>query len=119
MQIDKSTAAHRELPCGAARSQRAKIMQETALITVDLVRKTTLQSLARMIQPLLRLADSVQQLPRESTRATLDTPLKIGNIWHNQFRGSARGGRAEVSDKIADGEIDFVANCRDNWHCRM
>src|SRR6266487_774495 len=119
MQIDKPTAAHHELPCGAARLQRAKIMQETALITVDLVRETTLQSLARMIQSLLHLADSVQQLPRERARATIDTPLKIAKIWHNQFCGSTRSRRAQVSDKIADGEIDFMANCRDNWHSRM
>ena len=86
-------------------------MQETALITVDLMRETTLQSLARVVEPLLRVADSVQQLARERAHATVEPPLKVDNIGHDQFRGSAGCRRAQIRDEIADGKINFVTHC--------
>ena len=71
-------------------------MQEAALVTVDLVREAALQSLARVVESLLRVAYAVQQLARERAGATVDAPLEIVNIGHNQFRCRARCGRAEI-----------------------
>src|SRR5439155_23790069 len=99
--------------------QHAKSVKEAALVTVDFMRKTALQSLARVVQPLLRVTDTVQQLVRERPRATVDPALKIGNVGHDQFRRSARRRRAQVCDEIANSEVDLVTDCRDDRHGGM
>jgi hypothetical protein len=91
-------------------------VEKTALVTVDLVREAALQNLACVVQPLLRVLDPVEQLARKPARATIDPPVKIDNIRDNQFRCSARCGRAQISNEITDGKIDFVTDRRDNWH---
>src|SRR5262245_17385373 len=116
MQIGKTVAAHHELAHGTARLQHAKSMQEAALVTVELVRQAALQGLACMIKSLLRVAQAVEQLAPQRARATLDLPLEIDYVRDNQFRGSTRSGSAQVRDEIADGEIDFVTDRRDDWH---
>src|SRR5262245_21025972 len=116
MQIGKTVAAHHELAYGTARLQHAKSMQEAALVTVDLVGETTLQGLACVIESLLRVAQAVEQLAPQRARATLDLSLEIDYVRDNQFGGGTRSGGAQVGDKIADSEIDFVTDRRDNWH---
>ncbi len=110
MQIDKTVAAHDEFAGGAARLQRRRNVQKTALVTVDLVAETAPQSLAGMIEPLLRVAHPVEQLAPERTRAVIHVPAKIGNVRDNEFRRCARSRGAQVGHEIADGEIDFVAD---------
>src|SRR6266508_1027285 len=83
------------------------------------MRETTLQGIPRMVEPLLRVAYTVQQLAAQRARATIDLPLQIDDVGDNQFGGSAWGRRAQVCDKIANGEIDFVTDSRDDWHCGM
>src|SRR6266550_4626679 len=117
MQIDEAIATHHQLTFRTARVQRGRDVEEAALVAVDLVREATLQNLACVVQPLLRVAESVQQLARKPARATIDPPVKIDNIWHNQFRCSARCGRAQIRDEITNRKIDFVADRGDNWHC--
>src|SRR5207244_10386110 len=111
MQITETVAPHHELAHGTARLQHAKRMQEAALVRVDLMRKTALQRLTRVIEPLLRVTDAIQQLASQRARATVDPPLEVNNIRNNQFRGSTRRRRAQVRDEIADGEIDFMTHC--------
>src|SRR5436309_16056348 len=94
-------------------------MEAHAPVAYDLMRKAALQNLASMIQPLLCVAHPVQYLVRECARAAIEPPLKIGNIGYDQFSRSTRRGRAQVRDKIANGEIDFMANCRHNRQGRM
>ena len=94
-------------------------MEKTALVALNLVAEAALQRFARVIQTLLRVAEPIHQLAPERTRATIDAPLKIDNIGDNQFRGGAGGGRAQISDEIADGKIDFVTHRRDNGHGGM
>ena len=107
MQIGKTIAAHHQLVQWAACLQNAKGMHDGALHRVDVVRETTLQSLAPVIQALLRVAYTVQQLARKQARATLDLPLKIDNIGDNQFRGGTGRRRAQVCDEIGNREIDL------------
>src|SRR5262245_35970865 len=116
MQIGKTTAAHHELARRTARLQRTRDVHETALVVLELVREATLQSLSCMIQTLLGVADPAKQLTRDRARATVESPLQIDNVRHDQFSSSARRGRAQIGDEIADGKIDFMANCRNNWH---
>src|SRR2546430_11755034 len=94
-------------------------MHDGSLHRVDVVRETTLQYLAPVIQALLRVAYTVQQLARKQARVTLDLPLKIDNIGDDQFRGDTRRRRAQVCDKIGNREIDFVTDRRDNRHGGM
>src|SRR5437773_11048072 len=115
MQIGKTVAAHYELAGGTARLQSGSDVEETAFVAVDLVRKAALQGLARVVEPLLRVAHPVQQLAGKPARATVNSSLKIDNIGHNQFCRSARCRRAQIGDEIANGKIDFVTDCRDNW----
>jgi hypothetical protein len=49
----------------------------------------------------------------------IDSPPKIDNIWHNQFRGRARRWRAQVGHEIANRKINFVTDCRDDWHANI
>src|SRR5215468_8521176 len=91
-------------------------MVQPAFITLDLVRKTALQGLTRVIEPLLRVANAIKQLPSQSAQATVDLSLEINDVRDNQFGGSARSRRTQVCDEIANGEIDFVTDCRDDWH---
>src|SRR5438067_809778 len=108
MQIGKSAAAHYELPRKLSGEQGGHDVGEATLVAVDPVRETTLQRLTRVVQSLLRVAHTVQQLACKRACATVDPPLEVNNIGHDQFRGSARCRRAQVGDEIADGEIDFV-----------
>jgi hypothetical protein len=85
-------------------------VEKAALVGVDLVCEATLQSLARVIQPLLRIANPIQQLARERARATVDLSLKIHNVGHDQFRRGTGCRCAQIRDEIAYGKIDFVAN---------
>src|SRR5512132_3288882 len=94
-------------------------MVQTTLVTLNLMRETTLQGIPRVVQPLLRVAYVVQQLAAQRARATIDLPLEIYDIRHNQFGGSARGRRAQSCDKVANGKIDFVTDSRDDWHGGM
>jgi len=119
MQIGKTIAAHHQLVHRAACLQNAKGMHDSALHRVDVVRETTLQCLAPVIQALLRVAYTVQQLARKQARATLDLPLKIDNIGDDQLRGGTRRRRAQVCDEIGNREIDFVTDRRDSRHGGM
>ena len=94
-------------------------MVETALVALNLMRETTLQGLASVIEPLLRVAYAVQQLAAERVRATINLPLEIYDIRDNQFGRGAWGRRAQICHKIANGEIDFVTDSRDDWHGGM
>src|SRR6267154_4076985 len=94
-------------------------MVQTALAALNLMRETTLQSIPRVVEPLLRIAYAVQQLAAQRARATIDLALEIYDIRNNQFGGSARGRRAQIRDKIANGKIDFVTDSRDDWHGGM
>src|SRR5436190_23855296 len=116
MQIGETVPAHHEFTRGTARLQRGSDVEETAFVAVDLVRKAALQGLAGVVEPLLRVAHPAQQLPRKRACATIDPSLKIDNIGHNQFRRSARCGRAQIRYEITDRKIDFVTYRRDNWH---
>jgi hypothetical protein len=92
-------------------------VEKAALVAVDPVCEATLQSLARVIQPLLRLADAVQQLARKRARTTVDLSLKIRDVGDDQFcRGTGRG-RPQIRNEIANRKIDFVPDRGDNWHC--
>src|SRR5436190_8710798 len=91
-------------------------MGQVALVTVELVREAALQRLPRMVETLLCVADSAQQLARERTSATIESALKIENIGHDQFRGGTWCGRAQVGNEIADGKIDFVTDRVNYWH---
>src|SRR3982751_2557867 len=104
MQIREKVASHREFAGGSA------------LVTVELVREATLHRLPRMIETLLCVADSAQQLARERTRASVEASLKIENIGHDQFRGGTWCGRAQVGNEIADRKIDFVTDRGNYWH---
>src|SRR5438093_11695059 len=106
MQIGKTIAAHHQLVPRAACLQNAKGMHDGALHRVDVVRETTLQCLVPVIQALLRVAYTVQQLARKQARATLDLPLKIDNIGDDQFRGGTRRWSAKVC--VAIGNRDYV-----------
>ena len=75
-------------------------MGEVAFVTVELVREATLQSLARVIQTLLGLADPAEQLARQRPCATVDPPLQIDSVGHDQFSRGARRRRAQVGDEI-------------------
>ena len=101
MQIGKPIAANHEFAPGTTCLQRTRDMEKAALVTVELVRKAALQSFARVIQPLLRVAHPVEQLARERAGATVDTSLEIVNIGNNQFRCRARRRRAQIRDEIA------------------
>src|SRR5439155_12608487 len=116
MQIGETVPAHHEFAGGTARLQRGSDVEETAFVAVDLVRKAALQGLAAVVEPLLRVAHPVQQLACKPARATVNSPLKINNIGHNQFCRSARCRRAQIRYEITDRKIDFVAHRRDNWH---
>jgi hypothetical protein len=91
-------------------------MEEASPVIVELVRQAPLQSLTCVIQTLLRVTEPVQELPRKRTRASIDLPLKIDNIGHNQFTGCAGSRRPQVRHEIADGKIDFMADRRDYWY---
>src|SRR5947207_8768716 len=116
MQIGETVAAHHEFPRGTARLQRSSDVEETAFVALDLVRKAALQGLASVVEPLLRVAHPVQQLACKPAHATVNSPLKIHNIWYDQFCRGTRCRSAQIRDEIADCEIDFVTDCRDNWH---
>src|SRR3954454_22587327 len=72
-----------------------------------------------MIETLLCVASPVQQLTCKRAGGPVDVAAKINNVRDDQFRSSARRRRSQVRDKIADGEINFMTDCRDNRYCRM
>src|SRR6266536_851036 len=102
MQIGKTIAAHHELARRTACLQRTDDVEEAAFVAVDLMREATLQSLARVIEALLRVAHPVEQLAPDCTCAVIHVPAKIGNVRYNEFSCSARCGRAQVGYEIAD-----------------
>src|SRR6266566_1795311 len=116
MQIGKMVAAHHQLAHWTACLHHTQGMVQTALVALNLMRQTTLQGVPRVVEPLLRVAYAVQQLAAQRARATIDLALEIYDIRDNQFGGSARGRRAQICDKVANGKIDFVTDSRDDWH---
>src|SRR4029077_11441861 len=94
-------------------------MVQTALVALNLMRETALHGIPRVVESLLCVAYAVQRLATERARATIDLALEIDDIRDNQFGGSARGRRAQICDKIANGKIDFVTDSRDDWHGGM
>jgi hypothetical protein len=62
MKVGKIVAAHHQFAHGTARLHHTQRMVQTALVALNLMRETTLQGLARVIEPLLRVAYAVQQL---------------------------------------------------------
>src|SRR5215475_1838990 len=119
MEISKMVASHHQLAQRTARLHHTKSMVQPPFVSLNLVRKTALQGIARVIKALLRVANAIQQLAAKRECATVDLPLEIYDIRDNQFGGSARRGRAQVSHKIANGKIDFVTDRRDYWHRGM
>src|SRR4029453_17304576 len=95
-------ATQHEFAGGTARLQRNRNVQETALVTFDLVAETAPQSLTRMIEPLLGVAHPVEQLAPDCTRAVIHVSAKIGNLRDNEFRRCARSRGAQVSHENAD-----------------
>ena len=75
MEIGKMVAAHQQLAHGAARLHRTNGMVQPALVALNLVRKTALQGIPRVVEPLLRVAHASQQLAAQRARATIDLPL--------------------------------------------
>ena len=112
MQIGKTIAAQHEFAGGAACLQCCGNVEEAALVTVDLVAETAPQSLARMIEPLLRFAHPVEQLAPDCTRAVVHVPSKIGNVRDNKFCRCARSRGAQVGHEIDFTISDFVADLR-------
>src|SRR5437879_13588046 len=96
MQISETVAPHHELAHGTARLQHAKSMQEGALVRVDLMRKTALQHLACVIEPLLRVTDAIQQLASQSARAAFGLLPKIDDVRNSPLRGSTPWRCAQV-----------------------
>src|SRR5437763_3118317 len=116
MEIGKLVAAHHEFAYGTACLHHTNSFVEASFVTLDFVRKTALQGMLRVVQPLLRVAYAVEQLLTQRARATIDLALEIDDIRDNQFRGSTGGRRTQVCDKIATGKIAFVTHSRDDWH---
>ena len=83
MQVGKTVPAHHELPRKLSGLQRSGHVYEAALVHVDLVRKTTLQRFARVVQTLLRVAYAIEQLPAQRVRATVDLPVEIDDVRDN------------------------------------
>jgi hypothetical protein len=52
-------------------------MVQTALVAFNLMFKTALQGIPRVIEPLLRVAYAVQQLAAQRACATIELPLGI------------------------------------------
>src|SRR5215211_3201160 len=110
MEIGKMVTAHHQLPRKLSGLQRSGDMVQTALVALNLMRETTLQGIPHVVQLLLRVAYAVQQLVAKRARATIDLALEIHDIRDNQFGSSARGRRAQIRDKVANGKIDFVTD---------
>src|SRR5258705_13334602 len=116
MKIGKMVPAHHELPRKLSGLQCGHDVGETPLVALNFMRETTLQGIPRVVEPLLSVAYAVQQLAAQRARATIDLALEIYDIRDNQFGGSARRRCAQICDKVADSEIDFVTDSRDDWH---
>src|SRR5437773_7858065 len=116
MQIGKMVSAHHQLAHWTARLHHTQGMVQTAVVALNLMRETTLQGIPRVVEPLLRVAYAIQQLTAQRARAAIDLALEIYDIRDNQFGGSARRRCAQICDKVADSEIDFVTDSRDDWH---
>src|SRR6516164_1151863 len=119
MEISKMVAAHHQLAQRTACLHHTKSMAQPPFVSLNLVRKTAPQGIARVIEALLRVANAIQQLVAQRACATVDLALEIYDIRDNQFGGGARGGRAQVCDKITNSKINFVTDCRDDWHGGM
>ena len=119
MEIGKIVAAHHQFPRKLSGLQGRRNVKQTALVTLNLMRETALQGIPHVVEPLLRVAYAVQQLAAQRARAAIDLALKIDDIRDNQFGGSARGRRAQICDKVANGKVDFVTHSRDDWHGGM
>ena len=76
-------AAHHELMHGTARLHHTQSMVQTALVSLNLMRETTLQGIPRVVEPLLRVAYAIQQLAAQRARATIDLTLEIYDIRDN------------------------------------
>lgn len=59
LQLDKTITTHHEFAGWAACLQRGRDVEETAFVTVDLMREAPVQNFPRMIEPLLRVAHPV------------------------------------------------------------
>src|SRR6476620_10898586 len=119
MEIGKMVPAHHELPRKLSGLQCVNHIQEAPLVALNFVCKTALQGIARMIESLLSIAHAVEHLTPQRARATIDLALEINDVRDNQFGGSAGGRRTQVCDEIANGEIDFVTDGRDDWQRGM
>ena len=119
LQIAKAISSQHQFAQRAAGLQGRESMRKSASIILDLVGEATAQRFTGMIEPLLPIAHSVDQLPAESARAGLDVPAKIDNVGHDQLRGRARRRRTQVGHEIGDGEIDLVPNRRNDRHCHV
>src|SRR6476660_4376362 len=119
MKVVKMVATHHQFVHGTARLHHTQGMVQTALVALNLMRETTLQGVPRVVDPLLRVAYAVKQLAPQRARATIDLALEIYDIRDNQFGRGTWGRRAQICDKIANGKIDFVTDCRDDWHVGM
>src|SRR6188472_3190886 len=119
MKIGEIVAGHHQFAHGAACLHHTKSLVQSALVAFNFVRKTAVQGMAGMVEPLLRVVYAVQRLPPQGANTTIDLALQIDDIGDNQFGRGARSRRAQICDKVANGEIDFVTHSRDDWHGRM
>ncbi len=72
------------------------------------------RSFTRVIEPLLRVAHSIEQLATNSARERVEMTAKIDNVGHDQLGGGAGRWCAQIGDEIGDREIDLVSNRGDD-----
>src|SRR5262250_550018 len=116
LQIAEAIAAQHQFAYGTARLQYRDRVSKTATVIVDLVPETKPQRVARMIEPLLRVAHPIEQLAAKTARAALEVANKINHVAHDQLGGGARCWRTQIGHEIGNREIDLVSNRRDDGY---
>src|SRR5262249_46965495 len=89
LQIAKALSSQHEFTRRTAGLQGGEGVDKPAPVIVDLVCEAAAQCFASVIEPLLPIAHSVDQLPADSAHARVHLPAKIDNIGNDQLRGGA------------------------------
>ena len=66
-------------------------------------------------EPRFLVLDKIAQTFVQAAAQLVDPPLQVECVRYDEFRGSARCRRTQVSNEIGNGEINFVTDRADDW----
>src|SRR5262249_20512295 len=101
--------------CAQTQSEaRSHFIGALALLAEQIERAAETRTRGESVDSAAEHQNSVAHLLGERAAQVGDVLIEFSARLHDEFRGGGRGGSANVSHKIGDGEVGFVADAGDH-----